>query len=559
MKKKGALLLLTLMLLLTTACSNSSGTKESEKGKAENNSAAAANADPFGPLPEKVTINLAKAEGDISLNLPEGDSIIDNAWTRMIEDKLQADLNYVWTVKRGDPYTQKLKLAIASNDLPDVFLVGYDEYLELVKNDMIEDLTGAYEAYASEGLKDMYTTDGGKALETLKNDNKIYGIPSMGTIDNNSPLVWVRQDWLDKLKLEAPTNMDQLKKVTKAFIEQDPDGNGKQDTVGLPGQSAFFNGEMFTFDAVFNQNQSFPGYWVKDANGDVVYGSTTPRTKEALGMLRDMYAEGLIHQEFGAMKYDQASQLIASNKSGIFFGSWWAGWSPLSDSVKNDPNAVWRAYTLKESDGGPYYAKQERPIGNILVVKKGFSYPEAAVKIINWQVEMQYEDQSIDPYKDANPPVHDNALPVDIQLWRADEVLQLHELVVKIAAGEQIDEATYEGPKYLIDDATKVAEQWKKGEDWLKQNSDSYGEPFSRVIGVQPLVAEKNIERVYSEFYGKTRTMERKWVNLTKLEESAFMQIILGNKPLDYFDQFVEEWNKQGGSEITEEVREQLK
>lgn len=559
MKKKGALLLLTLMLLLTTACSNSSGTKESEKGKEENNSAAVANADPFGPLPEKITINLAKAEGDISLNLPQGDSITDNAWTRMMEDKLQADLNYIWTVKRGDPYTQKLKLAIASNDLPDVFLVGYDEYLELVKNDMIEDLTGVYETYASEGLKDMYTTDDGKALETLKSENKIYGIPSMGTIDNNSPLVWVRQDWLDKLKLEAPTNMDQLKKVTKAFINQDPDGNGKNDTVGLPGQSAFFNGEMFTFDAVFNQNQSFPGYWVKDASGDVVYGSKTPQTKEALGMLRDMYAEGLIHQEFGAMKYDQASQLIASNKSGIFFGSWWAGWSPLSDSVKNDPNAVWRAYTLKKSDDSPYYAKQERPIGNILVVKKGFSYPEAAVKIINWQVEMQYEDQSIDPYKDADPPVHDNALPVDIQLWRADEVLQLHELVVKIAAGEKMDEATYEGPKYLIDDATKVAEQWKKGEDWLKQNADSYGEPFSRVIGVQPLVAEENIQRVYSEFYGKTRTMERKWVNLTKLEESAFMQIILGNKPLDYFDQFVEEWNKQGGSEITEEVREQLK
>lgn len=557
MKKKGTILLLSLMLLLTTACS--SGTKDSEKGKAEETPAKVENADPFGPLPEKVTINLSKSEGDINLNLPSGDTINDNAWTRMIEEKLQADLNFVWTVKRGDPYTQKLKLAIASNDLPDVFLVGFDEYLELVKNDMIEDLTGVMDAYASEGLKEMYTTDGGKALETMKVEDKIYGIPSMGTIDNNSPVVWVRQDWLDKLKLEAPTNMEQLKKVTQAFIEQDPDGNGQKDTTGLPGQSTFFKSDMFAFDGIFNQNQSFPGYWIKNQSGEIVYGSTTPETKEALGILRDMYAEGLIHKEFGAMKYDQASQLVVSNKAGIFFGSWWAGWSPLSDSVKNDPKAVWRAYTVKASEEGPYYAKQERPIGNILVVKKGFAYPEAAVKIINWQIKMQYEDKSIDPYKDLDPQVHDNALPIDIQLWRADEVLKLHELVMKIAAGETIDEATYDGPKYLIEDATKVAEQWMKGEDWLKQNADKFGEPFSRVKGVEPLVAEKNIERVYSEFYSKTKTMERKWVNLTKLEETAFMQIVLGNKPLDYFDEFVAEWNKQGGSQITEEVREQLK
>ncbi|WP_168928817.1 extracellular solute-binding protein [Paenibacillus dokdonensis] len=502
---------------------------------------------------------MAKSEGDINLNLPEGDTLNDNAWTRFIEEKLQADLNYVWTVKGGDPYTQKLKLAIASNDLPDMFLVGFDEYLELIKNDMIEDLTDTYKIYASDGLKEMYTTDGGKALETLDVDGKIYGISSMSTIDNNSAEVWVRQDWLDKLNLEAPTNLERLKKVTKAFIEQDPDGNGKKDTVGIPGQSTFFKADMLSFDAIFNQNQSFPGYWIKDKSGEVVYGSTTPETKEALRILRDMYAEGLINKEFGAMKSDQASQLIASNKSGIFFGSWWAGWSPLSDSVKNDPSAVWRAYTLKQSEDGPYYAKQERPIGNILVVKKGFSHPEAAIKILNWEVQMQYEDQSIDPYKGASPPVHDNALPINLQLWRADSVLKLHELVVKLSAGEKLDEATYDGPKYLIEDATKVAELWTKGEDWLKQNSDKYGEPLSRVIGVQPLVAEKNIRRVYSEFYGKTKTMEKKWVNLSKLEDTAFMQIVLGNKPLDYFDQFVEEWNKQGGSQITEEVREQLK
>lgn len=555
MKKTAVLLFMSLMLILTSACSSETGSKESGK-KEDNNSESAA--DPFGQLPKKITINMAKSEGSIDLNLPAGDSINDNEWTRLLEDKLQVDLNYLWTVKGGDAYTQKVKLSIASNDIPDMFLVGLDEYLELTKNGMIEDLTNVYKTYASDGLKRLYETDGGKALETLEVDDKIYGVSAMGTIDNNSPIVWVRQDWLDKLKLEAPTNLEQLKKVTKAFIDQDPDGNKKADTVGIPGQSNFFKADMLSYDAVFNMNQSFPGIWTKDNNGEVVYGSTTPETKESLGILRDMYAEGLLHKEFGAMKSDQTAQLIASNKAGIFFGSWWAGWFPLSDSIKNDPTAKWRAYTLKNSNDDTYYAKQENPVGNILVVKKGFSNPEAAIKMLNWQIRMLYEEQSLNPYENANPPVHDNALPIHIGLWRADEVLKLHELVVKMAAGETVDKAAYAGAEYLIEDAAKVAELWKQGEDWLSQNNDKYGEPLSRVIGVQPLVAEKNIKRVYSEFYGKTKTMERKWVNLAKLEDTAFMKIVLGNKPLDYFDEFVKEWNDQGGREITEEVRKQV-
>ena len=43
--------------------------------------------------------------------------------------------------------------------------------------------------------------------------------------------------------------------------------------------------------------------------------------------------------------------------------------------------------------------------------------------------------------------------------------------------------------------------------------------------------------------------------NLRDMEREAFLQIIVGEKPVDYFDTFVVEWYDNGGAELTESVR----
>ena len=40
-----------------------------------------------------------------------------------------------------------------------------------------------------------------------------------------------------------------------------------------------------------------------------------------------------------------------------------------------------------------------------------------------------------------------------------------------------------------------------------------------------------------------------------ELEKEAFLQIISGEKPVDYFDTFVVEWYANGGKELTEQVQ----
>lgn len=43
----------------------------------------------------------------------------------------------------------------------------------------------------------------------------------------------IRQDWLDNLNLQAPQTTDELYTVAKAFTDNDPDQNGKNDTYGI--------------------------------------------------------------------------------------------------------------------------------------------------------------------------------------------------------------------------------------------------------------------------------------------------------------------------------------
>ncbi len=70
------------------------------------------------------------------------------------------------------------------------------------------------------------------------------------------------------------------------------------------------------------------------------------------------------------------------------------------------------------------------------------------------------------------------------------------------------------------------------------------------------VLANEPIDKVFSVFYGVTRTMEMKWATLEKLENETFLKIIVGDLPVSAFDDFVAQWKKLGGDQITKEVTE---
>lgn len=574
--RKSAMFAMSVMLLTLTACSGggqsnessseppSSSPASSASGSPAGESASPADKDPFGPLPEKTTVTIFKQEpegGPEFLALPEGETLTDNRYIKEINKRFNLEVKFPVIVKGEAAAQEKGNLMIASNDITDVMIVGYKDYMQMIDNDMLEDLTQAYNDFASPQLKELLQTDGGKALELATVDGKLYGIPTMGTVHNSNPLLWLRKDWLDKLGLQPPKTVDDLIPILQAFKDKDPDGDKKNDTIGLPGVEKFVKPSsdsapaFYGFDAIFNAYKSYAGIWVKADDGSVQWGSIQPQTKDALAKLGEMYKSGLIPKDFAIMKHDQASEKVVSGQAGAFFGPWWAGWDPLNNAIRNDKTADWRAYALLDTDGKSR-SLQEMPVGSIAIVKKGFKYPEAAIKMINYGYQVQLDDPNVvggDPYQGLPLP-NWQTLPVPMALWRADSVVLDHQGILAASKGEELPKV---GEATLQNYRTQ-GEYWSKGVDWLRDNPDFYGEPISRIYGVQPIV-ENNTEPVYSAFYGVTRTMEQKMTNLDKLEVDSFIKIITGEKPLDYFDEFVAQWKKLGGDQITQEVNNALK
>lgn len=91
-----------------------------------------------------------------------------------------------------------------------------------------------------------------------------------------------------------------------------------------------------------------------------------------------------------------------------------------------------------------------------------------------------------------------------------------------------------------------------------KQSAGNYVMAMARTVGSEAITADY-ITINPTAYFGTTETMTNKWANLQKLEDEMFVQIVMGEKPIEYFDEFVTQWYALGGQTITDEVNAEMK
>ncbi|MEC0090638.1 extracellular solute-binding protein [Paenibacillus macquariensis] len=564
--KKCIQILLAGMLIVLTACSNSSSSKESPNSstKEAETPAVQKEADPFGKSEEPITIKIGKEIDASDKSLPAGDSPESNQYTRYIKDKLNIDTKIIWQAAAGKDYEQKINLSIASDDLPDALVVNETQFRQMVKSGQLEDLTDVYNEYASPTIKGIIETTKGLALKSVTIDEKMYALPNVTPESDMVHYMWIRKDWLDKLGLQTPKTIDELEKVAKAFVEQDPDGNGKADTVGITGPqlggniNADFinpNSNNYGFDPIFASFHSYPGYWLKDSNGKTTYGSIQPETKQALSTLRDFYTKGLIDREMSIRK--DAQELIKNGTSGIYFGVWWSGgYGPLGDAIQNNPKANWQAYAVPLDINGEFTPHMGNPSNQYLVVRKGYEHPEAAIQMQN----LLFRDES---KFDVNVAISN--YPLRLVFASMDVMDVTYKMMKEVLAGtKKPEDLNLPGYNLLKTDAENIKKVKLEPYDnydiqYWNPNADIgvWKRMYSTLVGISPL--QQPYKKTYSVTYSQTKTMERRWAALDKLEKETFLKIIMGAEPIDSFDQFVLDWKKQGGDQIIAEVDEVAK
>lgn len=343
----------------------------------------------------------------------EEGSYENNRWAKWINENAPATVKWV-PVPRNEAQT-KLNTLIASGSAPDLIWEYERPYIaQLANQGAIQPLDQYIEKYSTSYKK--YLNENPELKPYLTVNGKIYAISSKRGVESVANAgMWIRQDWLDKLGLKAPTTVEEFIKVAKAFKDGDPDGNGKADTVPI----VFNTNGGVVLRNLFTAHAG--GQWYLEGD-KLQLGRVGDRYMASLDFQKQLYDQGLLDQEYITDKNGQrATQLWTTGKSGIFLGNWDME-NMFKDLKKNDPNAKMTALEPFATQYGKTGLLQSA-IPSIMV---GFNSNmkedkiEAAIKFLDWMIETGWK-----PLKFGEENVHHklvNGVPqiIDAEKFRKE-------------------------------------------------------------------------------------------------------------------------------------------
>ncbi len=515
--------------------------------------ALAETADPLGRYEEPLTIRIMREK--VNIWFPEGESIYDNVITRFIEEKLNIRFEIVWAVEDGQ-YAEQINTAMAINDLPDIFEVNASQLFQAYRADQIQPLQEAYDTYASKKVKDILSYNNNLFFAKSTFDGATYGYPRTDDFAGGTPIMFIRQDWLDKLNLEAPTDLASFTQVCDAFTNGDPDGNGKNDTYALAMDSA---GTYNLYARAFaHMTGNIADAWLEGEDGTLYYTDIQPETKEWLGLMRDFYAKGYISREYVSLGTDRMAYEISSGKCGIMMGYFWSAlYQPQMNKIAND-NAQWRAYPIPTYPDGSYHVQADNSCYSWLVVNKNFKHPEALVKLQNLWYEMWRGDYS-DWFHGLNAADYAQAQE-DFKYYPPfwwDPPLKNYEIAQNL---RKVYDSGTKDTSFIAHDP-EAMKAFTVMEDYLNGNHSNY-------YGWSHYTNNIYAWDVVEDYYGGTDSsryiisrsqapMNTKIARRLSLVESlrteTFDKIIMGADLDATFDDFVKRWQQIGGNILQEE------
>ncbi|WP_167859266.1 extracellular solute-binding protein [Paenibacillus cymbidii] len=213
------------------------------------------------------------------------------------------------TLIGGDMYLMKMNVMLAAGEPDDIMLLPDSAtYSAELVDSLFWDLTPYLADYPHLAAQVKLMQE-----HAVSPGGKVYGIPLLQSpFDGRFPVI--RQDWLDVFDLPLPTTMEELYAAMQAFTQRDPDGNGKNDTLGMTGaiDGAGLGGFAW-IENVFNES----GGRLAVRDGRAIDTVTEPGTRDALKWLYQAYAEGLAAKDFPVVNAEQAQQLMNDGRAGL--------------------------------------------------------------------------------------------------------------------------------------------------------------------------------------------------------------------------------------------------
>ncbi|WP_300808599.1 extracellular solute-binding protein [uncultured Acetatifactor sp.] len=478
----------------------------------------------------------------------------NNSWYNGYEKDLGIHVENLWSVP-GSQYQDKLNAQISAGDIPDVFNVNSSQLKTLVDNGMVMELTDLFEQNASDFTREMMEADDYTALEQCKMNGGLYALPNVGGNHDNVPIMWIRRDWMEKLDKKAPTTLAELEDLAQAFVSEDPDGNGQDDTYGIALSSDVYGNAFCDLTGIMEIFGAHSGWVEKD--GKAAFGLVQPEMKSVLETVHRWYESGIIDQEFIAKDTSKVSEDVVAGKVGITFGSHGNAFWPFPDARSLNPDADWMPYPIPGLDGALPQVMVSGSANGYYVISIDCEHPEAVMDMYNYFYQ---KDCALSP--DYDNTYHITGVVGDHPEWAMDwavlktfypqQNLYIHRGVKAYLEG---DESQLEN-SWVSDNAGQVEAYMNDPE-----NNPSYYATYiwSGPEGAFSVVEsyEQNNQRLQNLYtLGNTEGMAAYNVILDQLIRENYTKMITGDTPVDSFDDFAAQWASLGGEQITREVNE---
>ena len=520
--KKMIFLLLTMVLIQAFSLYAGGGGEAGSSGKQR----------PSLLEPGEYTLPIVREQMTLSLLTQDGlnsvFSLNDNLeiW-REIEKRTNIKIDWQ-CVFGGKDYRQSMYLRVAAgSDLPDLFSTRDQNPLKLYKDKVIIQTTDLVKNYAPNIVRQIKENRQIQAASIAPDGHMYTVIPfaQMASGTTNIGGSFFRMDWVRKLGLkEDPVTKEDYFDMLKAFLTKDPNGNGKQDEIPLIFNHLNFFGFFGTAWDLYLTGASKG--WRADKNGKMMYDYVNPRFKELLTYLNKMYNEKILQKEV-VVKTNRRNQYIATNRVGMQAGA-------LGHAANRD-KLISRA-GVDLSLGGHYFGgppfneitgqRETNPDVQIkprwFVISSRCKYPEVAVRWLDYvwgseegQILTNFgiKDKTYYIGKDGNRHYTDQVLNNQKGFSPQDALRAVGCLPLTL---------TYERP-----DAFHLL--WEKNPKIYNMVNETK-KFVKRQVAIPTILQDAQDAEDYANIKADVETYR----------EEMYLKFIMGQEPLDKFDEYVE-------------------
>jgi putative aldouronate transport system substrate-binding protein len=507
--------------------------------------------DPMGrydPPVSLTTVRTMNSTIQFDQNDPDKRSFEENRWVRTYRERLGINLGVKWVATDTNSETARWNAGIASGDIPDFAEVSENVYKQLVDADLIADMGNILAAYGSEEYLSLLTPSD---YQQMTQGGELLGFPGSNMALSGTTLLFIRQDWLDKVGKKLPETIAEVIDIARAFRDAKLGGN---DTIGIlfsnnnSGGSRFVGGDG-KWDGFFNAYGAYLNYWL-ERDGKLVYSSVLPEMREPLLALQAMYKEGLINRDFAVANNNVVQEYIASGKTGLLYASAYNVTQALNTMYDNDTSTRIVNLLPPPAVRGKFYPLQTNsPKTHRIFVSRRNPHPGAVVRMANLTLRSRYENFTY-YMTDSNGFAYYKYLPwngavfapVTMDLDRSDAIRYA---MLNNGNEEKFTDSswlnTYNRYKLAIDGK---APYWN-----LMLNGP--GGSFSTLYDAYH--EHKILVDAYNGLPTETQSLKGDLIN-DELNTAMF-EVIMG-ADISLFERAAERWFSNGGAQITNEVND---